>query len=218
LLAAGFSIADSVLTRSIEQAWDPLTVGRLVLQTLALLLAAALTSQEHLKTRISSTILLLFYPVYFLQEAIRLRSWAIAQEPRDFLLFGIRVAISVLTLIAYSLECQSPGLKDGAIHLGMPEKESPLATANVYSRWIFEWITPLMKLGARKFITEDDLDGLLSRDASAELGRKLDSAMKKQLVSITRLAEYALTIPPARNHCGLPSRVPMAVRTLSLPF
>lgn len=94
----------------------------------------------------------------------------------------------VLVLVAYLLECQSPEIKDGAINLDSLSKESPLAYANIYSRWFFAWITPLMKKGVKKFITEDDLDELLQSDTSAELGRKLESSRKKQSVDFISLS------------------------------
>lgn len=151
-----------------------------MLQALVFLFAAALTRQEHLKSRISSTLLLIFYPLYLLLTAIRLRTWLTSRFDRDLKVFGLDLTVLALTLVAYALECISPELEDGAIQLEMLEKESPLATANIYSRWIFGWITPLMKLGASRYITEDDLDDLLASDSSAELGHKLEIARKSQ--------------------------------------
>jgi ATP-binding cassette, subfamily C (CFTR/MRP), member 1 len=99
---------------------------------------------------------------------------------REFTVFGLDLATVLSLAVAYGGECVSPDIRDSAIRLDIPEKESPLSTANIYSRWLFSWITPLMKLGARKYITEGDLDGLLSRDANAELGHKLEAARKHQ--------------------------------------
>ncbi|KAG5222619.1 Metal resistance protein [Salix suchowensis] len=58
--------------------------------------------------------------------------------------------------------------------------ESPLLTANIYSRWAFGWMTPLMKKGSEQFITEKDLPSLPPDDSAAALGNKLRDVMKRQ--------------------------------------
>lgn len=180
ILATAFSLASTIISSIRNQPWDTLASLQAALSILAFAAAGILVSQEHMKSRISSTILLLFYPLYLLLSAIRLRTWAFTRDDRDFLVFGLDLARVLATVVAYAIELVSPEIKDGAIQLGILEKESPLATANIYSRWLFGWITPLMKLGAKKYITEDDLDGLLSRDSSAELGLKLKLAIDAQ--------------------------------------
>ena len=176
------SIANAFLFLGHEQSLDTLAILNMVLQALSFLIALALTAQEHRKSRVSSTILLLFYPLHLILSVIRLRTSVISHQNRDFIFFVLNIAAPLLICIAYVVECLSPDIKDSAIQLDMLEniKESPLATANIYSRWTFGWITPLMKLGVSKYVTEDDLDNLLTGDTSAQLGHELNIAMKNQ--------------------------------------
>lgn len=60
--------------------------------------------------------------------------------------------------------------------------ESPLLTANLFSMWTFAWMSSLMKKGAQKYITEDDLPSLIPKDESTNLGKALQDSMKKQYV------------------------------------
>ena len=60
--------------------------------------------------------------------------------------------------------------------------ESPLLTANIFSIWTFAWMSDLMKKGASKYITEDDLPSLVPKDESVNLGKRLQESMKKQYV------------------------------------
>ncbi|KAH9175036.1 ABC transporter transmembrane region-domain-containing protein [Lactarius sanguifluus] len=56
--------------------------------------------------------------------------------------------------------------------------ESPLLTANIFGVWTFGWLTPLIKKGARQFITEDDLPELVPEDEASKLGQSLQHALK----------------------------------------
>uniref|UniRef100_V5E5X8 Multidrug resistance-associated ABC transporter n=1 Tax=Kalmanozyma brasiliensis (strain GHG001) TaxID=1365824 RepID=V5E5X8_KALBG len=53
-------------------------------------------------------------------------------------------------------------------------KECPIATANIFSRVTFHWMQPLMTLGAKKFVTEDDMWALPANEDAENLGRRFD--------------------------------------------
>lgn len=97
----------------------------------------------------------------------------------------LKVGIAVSGLVAFGLECfgshisreDFPEMADGHV-------ESPLLTANVFSIWSFSWMSGLMKKGAKKFITEEDLPSLVPSDESGNLGKALREAMKKRYVSL----------------------------------
>ncbi|TKY85683.1 hypothetical protein EX895_005223 [Sporisorium graminicola] len=52
--------------------------------------------------------------------------------------------------------------------------ECPVATANIFSRVTFHWMQPLMTLGAKKFVTEDDMWALPANEDAENLGRRFD--------------------------------------------
>lgn len=62
----------------------------------------------------------------------------------------------------------------------MQDNESPFLRANIYSRLWFMWLTPMMKLGARRYITEDDMWPLPSSDAAEALNGRLSMAWNRQ--------------------------------------
>lgn len=54
------------------------------------------------------------------------------------------------------------------------ETECPENTANIFSRLSFWWMNPMMKLGASKFLTENDLWTLPPGEDSESLGQRFD--------------------------------------------
>ncbi|EPQ30424.1 uncharacterized protein PFL1_01950 [Pseudozyma flocculosa PF-1] len=53
-------------------------------------------------------------------------------------------------------------------------KECPVETANLFSRISFHWMQPMMTLGAKKFLTEDDMWALPAKEDAENLGRRFD--------------------------------------------
>lgn len=62
------------------------------------------------------------------------------------------------------------------------KKENPLETANIFSRWSFSWMTPLLRKGATQYIVEGDLPPLLPKNAVDKIGDDLAEARRKQCV------------------------------------
>lgn len=58
-------------------------------------------------------------------------------------------------------------------------KECPIVTANIFSRITFHWMQPLMTLGAKKFVTEDDMWALPANEDAENLGRRFDKFWKQ---------------------------------------
>ncbi|KDR65747.1 hypothetical protein GALMADRAFT_232908 [Galerina marginata CBS 339.88] len=147
-----------------------------VLEPFALLSILLFTYLNHTRTGTASTFLLLFWPLY----TVVLLIWT-----RTVVIVGIRPSIVTLSLkwtsfglgaISYVLECMGTKFDQD---LDKAPKESPMLTANVYSIWTFSWMTPLMKIGATRVLTEDDLPPLRTFDESANLGQDLKKAMEK---------------------------------------
>lgn len=152
----------------------------LVLEAIAFPALLLLTYMSHTRTRRSSTIALLFWPTYFAALLIWSRttlSFARAQLPPVFVL---RWGIGALGLMAFAAECLGPEYCSEPDSTPRLNPESPLLTANIFSVWTFGWLTPLIRSGAKQFVTEDDLPELVQEDEASKLGQSLQRSMKNQ--------------------------------------
>src|SRR5258708_16423549 len=148
------------------------------LEAAGFLVLPLLTYLSHTRTRRSSTIALLFWLAYFPALLIWTRT-TIAHAGTPFILV-LRWSIGGLGVVAFALECLGPEFRAEPDDKPRLNPHSALLTANIFSVWTFGWLTPLMKKGARQFITEDDLPELVPADEAANIGHKLQCAMKKQ--------------------------------------
>ncbi|GJN87677.1 hypothetical protein Rhopal_000632-T1 [Rhodotorula paludigena] len=76
--------------------------------------------------------------------------------------------------------------------LAFEQKECPRLRANVFQRLTFSWMTPMMKTGYRKFLTEEDLWALPPDDTAWALGQRLEKAWQARR---TRVAHKTHTDP-----------------------
>ncbi|CAE6486674.1 unnamed protein product [Rhizoctonia solani] len=153
-----------------------------VLSFLAFSILGILSTFNHTRTRRSSTILLAFWPFYFLHQIISLRTLILLGFSHD-VKFGMRCALMGTSLLSWSLECMCPDRSKQDPAAEPEEKELPYERANVYSRLTFSWMSPLMELGYKRFITEKDVHALSPEDAAHALSDKLQSQWTKQLGS-----------------------------------
>ena len=98
------------------------------------------------------------------------------------IVFALKWVVTGLGLIAFALECLGPEYRSEVSEeeAGKETLEHPLVVANIFSKWSFSWMTPLMKKGVAQFITENDLPPLLEKDESANLGKALRATMDTQ--------------------------------------
>ncbi|KAJ1599986.1 hypothetical protein NDA14_006518 [Ustilago hordei] len=75
-----------------------------------------------------------------------------------------------------------------------PGKECPVVTANIFSRITFHWMQPLMTLGAKKFVTEDDMWSLPANEDAENLGRRFDKYWKQTKDKATRKPAFWTTL------------------------
>ena len=154
----------------------------MVLETVAFLVLPLLTYLSHTRTRRSSTIVLIFWLAYFPALLIWTRTTLLVTPERNSTILALRWSVSGLRVVAFALECLGPEFRAEPDDKPRSNPESPLLTANIFSVWTFGWLTPLMKKGARQFITEDDLPELVPADEAINVGQKLQRNMKKQYV------------------------------------
>jgi len=134
----------------------------------------------HMRARHGSDAAILLWSLHMLTGPIRLRTILQLAAPGSAiqLLTVIPLCMRLLfVLFALFLECCNVEVEDG---IALPEdddellvdegavdttleepdaqpRESPIETANLFSRLVFHWMQPLMSLGAKRYLTEDDM-------------------------------------------------------------
>ncbi len=199
-----------------------------ILEPVSIAGAIFLTYYNHTRTRSSSTLLLIYWPVYLLGLAIWVRTTLSSGSHISRVTLVLKTTTSGLGLLAFFLECIGPEQVPGKENNENAPSESPIITANIFSIWVcaswelfysvnqhnfqfFEWMTPLMKKGASQFITENDLPSLRPADDSIRLSGCLERALKKQFVTNPLSFKGADTLVV---RCGKPSSSLMAVHTV----
>ncbi|KAK0238750.1 P-loop containing nucleoside triphosphate hydrolase protein [Armillaria nabsnona] len=148
-----------------------------IFESLSLAAAVVLTFFNHTRARNSSTILLIYWPLHSLVYAIWTRT--VLTNGFNHIIFAFKSIIAGLGVLSFLLECVGPEVgSEEKISEGM-HAENPIITANVFSRWFFMWMTPLMKKGASEYISENDLPSLRPEDASERLGQTLHDTLQK---------------------------------------
>jgi len=155
-----------------------------ILEPLALLPAILLTHTNHKQTRTSSSTLLLFWPTY----AVALLVWGRtlitihSEDISDVIVpLALRSAVALFGLFSFGLELLAPKFEpDLDEEFDETHVENPFTSANVFSRWSFGYMTPMLEKGAKEYITDKDLPSLLKQDQAAELGQKLTAALTKR--------------------------------------
>jgi len=155
-----------------------------ILEPLALVPAIFLTHTNHKQNRTSSSALLLFWPAYVVALLIWGRTLVTthSENVSDVItLLALRSAVTVFGLFSFALELLAPKFEpDLCGEIDETHVENPLISANIFSRWSFGYMTPLLRKGAKEYITDKDLPSLLKRDQATELGQRLTAALAKR--------------------------------------
>lgn len=171
---------------------------------LAWIFAAHLHYLSHHHSRRSSSELLFFY--------LSLIFFSFTQPPfqhSSTTLITSLLSIRLILLLAlFCLEYIGP-IKPSSGSIFLPnsehntpisdEGECPILDANIFSRLTFGWITPLMRVGKRQCLTENDLWRLPRADQADSLSEQLATRWQAQL----KTSKPSLIIAVARAY-GLP--------------
>ncbi|KAJ9099303.1 hypothetical protein QFC21_004184 [Naganishia friedmannii] len=86
----------------------------------------------------------------------------------------------------------------------MEDSESPVLRSNIYNRLTFGWLTPMMRLGAKRYIEEDDMWPLPSADSAESLNHRLESAWvdQRKKVEAGKKKHASLTIALIKAYGG----------------
>ncbi|KAG7444271.1 metal resistance protein YCF1 [Guyanagaster necrorhizus] len=148
-----------------------------IFEPVSLAAAVVLTFFNHTRARNSSAILLIYWPLHSFVYAIWTRS--VLTYGFNHIIFTFKSIIAGLGVLSFLLECVGPEWgSDERIVDGL-HAENPVITANIFGRWFFSWMTPLMKKGASQYISENDLPSLRPEDDSERLGQILHDALQK---------------------------------------
>lgn len=152
------------------------------LNILVFLLALGLTHQEHLKSRIASSVLLLFWLSEVLVQLVILRTnWLSDRQHTSPLLFAFTIQYLLLSAILFILEL-IPKPMEYYSTLDEDEHTSPEEHANIFSRLSFAWMDSLMKLGYKKVLDMDDLWNLKKVDTAEFNSEKFQNVWTEELI------------------------------------
>ena len=155
-----------------------------ILEPLALLPAIFLTRTNHKQTRTSSSTLLLFWPTYTIALLVWGRTLAVTHSENlgDVIVpLTLRFTVVVFGLFSFTLELLAPKFEpDLDKEIDEADVENPLVSANIFSRWSFGYMTPMLEKGTKEYITDKDLPSLLKQNRAAEQGQRLIAALSKR--------------------------------------
>jgi ATP-binding cassette subfamily C (CFTR/MRP) protein 1 len=126
----------------------------------------------------------LFYWLFLLIAwSVKLRSLISQQIYDEHLPYFIAYCVGFgLSWVEFGLEWLVPKKKSAYDALG-DEDECPIEYATVFSILTFSWMTPMMREGYKKFLTEDDLWNLAKRDTTKSTGGAFQKAWDHELLT-----------------------------------
>lgn len=136
---------------------------------------------EHWRCRQPNGVVLFYWLFLLMVLGVKFRS-LISQQAFDnrlayFTTFCISFGVAALEFALEYLVPKKQSLYDA---LG-DDDECPIEYADVFSILTFSWMTPMMKYGYKKYLTQEDLWNLRTRDTTKVTGVTLDDAWKEEL-------------------------------------
>ncbi|KAI9645824.1 ATP-binding cassette glutathione S-conjugate transporter ycf1 [Ciborinia camelliae] len=131
---------------------------------------------EHTRLRNPNGVVLFYWLFLNIAYAVKLRSLISQQIYHEHLPYFIAYCVSFgLSLIEFGLEWLVP--KKQSVYSALEdEDECPVEYATVFSILTFGWMTPMMKNGYKKYLTEDDLWNLAKRDTTKSCSETFQEA------------------------------------------
>ncbi|ODH26599.1 hypothetical protein ACO22_04525 [Paracoccidioides brasiliensis] len=164
---------------------------------------------EHWRSRQPNGVVLFYWLFLTIVYAVKLRSLVSRQLYRTQLPYFVTFVVGLaLSITEFALEYLFKKKKSAYDVLG-DEDECPYEYADIFSVLTFSWMTPLMKVGYKSFLTQDDLWNLRRRDTTHVTGDELEKAwareLKKKKPSLWRALFRAFSAPYFRGaviKCG----------------
>ncbi|EEH36890.1 metal resistance protein YCF1 [Paracoccidioides lutzii Pb01] len=164
---------------------------------------------EHWRSRQPNGVVLFYWLFLTIVYAVKLRSLVSRQLYRTQLPYFVTFAVGLaLAITEFALEYLFKKKQSAYDVLG-DEDECPYEYADIFSVLTFSWMTPLMKVGYKNFLTQDDLWNLRRRDTTHVTGDELEKTwareLKKKKPSLWRALFRAFSAPYFRGaviKCG----------------
>ncbi|KAK2630067.1 hypothetical protein QTJ16_000887 [Diplocarpon rosae] len=136
---------------------------------------------EHDRLRNPNGVVLFYWLFLLIAWSVKLRSLLSQQVYIHHLPFFVAYCIGYgLAWVEFGLEWLVPK-KTSDYHAVGDEDECPVEYATVFSVLTFSWMTPLMRYGYKKYLTEEDLWNLAKRDTTKSTGEKFKKAWDYEL-------------------------------------
>jgi ATP-binding cassette subfamily C (CFTR/MRP) protein 1 len=136
---------------------------------------------EHSRLRNPNGVVLFYWLLILIAYSVKLRSLISQQLYDKHLPYFIAYSVGYgLSWVEFGLEWLVPK-KKSAYHAIGDDDECPIEYATVFSILTFSWMTPMMRYGYKKYLTEDDLWNLAKRDTTKSTGGKFKEAWKYEL-------------------------------------
>ncbi|KAG9239762.1 P-loop containing nucleoside triphosphate hydrolase protein [Amylocarpus encephaloides] len=125
---------------------------------------------EHCRLRNPNGVVLFYWLFLLVAYSVKLRSLISQKVYHTHEAYFIAYSVGFgLSWIQFGLEWLVPKQKS-EYHSLEDEDECPVEYATVFSILTFGWMTPMMRYGYKKFLTEDDLWNLAKRDTTKSTG------------------------------------------------
>ena len=153
-----------------------------LLNLLSLDIVFAIQWLEHDRTRNANGVVLFYWLFLLISYAVKLRSLVSQQIYATNLAYFVTYTVGFgLSVVEFFLEWLWPK-KQSAYEVLVDDEgdECPIESATVFSRLTFSWMTALMRLGYKQYLTEEDLWGLSPSDKTSTTGEQFESAWERQ--------------------------------------
>lgn len=136
---------------------------------------------EHTRLRNPNGVVLFYWLFLLIAWSVKLRSLISQQIYANHLPFFVAYCVGfALAGLEFGLEWLVPK-KKSAYQALEDEDECPIEYATVFSILTFSWMTPMMRHGYKKYLTEDDLWNLAKRDTTKSAGDAFQKAWEVEL-------------------------------------
>ena len=136
---------------------------------------------EHCRLRNPNGVVLFYWLFLLIVYCVKLRSLISQQIYIEHLPYFVTYCVGFgLSWVEFGLEWLVPK-KTSSYHALEDEEECPIEYATVFSILTFSWMTPMMKYGYKKYLTEDDLWNLAKRDTTKATGEAFNDAWEWEL-------------------------------------
>ena len=158
------------------QFWTP------IIGCTALALAFAIHQYEHERSTSPSGLLLLYWPLYLVLNGLKLHCLPLhGNSGRGKILFILLAVSEGVAVLIFVLEWLVPKPRSEYQALNEDEKKCPIEDADIFSVLTFGWMTPLMRAGYNKFLTEHDLWNVRKKDSAHHTKEQFTAAWEKEL-------------------------------------